>query len=69
MVVDKEEEYSRNAQVCVRLAKTTSNVEFKESWLKLAQAWMEMIPPQPSMEFEAATQAWGTGQTDSTASH
>jgi hypothetical protein len=41
----KYEEYQRNADVCVRLSQT-SNEKFRPAWLKLAQAWMGMIPPE-----------------------
>jgi hypothetical protein len=68
--MDKYDEYSRNAQVCVRMSKTTSNPDFKESWLKLAEAWMGMIPSQQSsMQFEDAAHTRGTGQKNSTSSH
>jgi hypothetical protein len=54
--MDKYQEYLRNADVCVRLSKKTSNDEFKASWLKLAQAWLEMVPTQEPvvLTFKAA---------------
>ena len=71
-VNSKYAEYVRNANVCVRLSKTTSNEEFRESWLRLAQSWMEMVPPEADCDvqtFEASAKAQGTHQTDSTVSH
>src|SRR5690348_3620503 len=49
----KYDEHRRNALVCLRLSHTTSKVAFRESWLKLAQAWMAMIPPDDSGTTEA----------------
>jgi hypothetical protein len=42
--MDKYQEYLRNAAVCVRLSQRSCNDEFKQSWLKLAQAWLDMAP-------------------------
>jgi len=69
----KYDEHRRNALVCLRLSHTTSKVAFRESWLKLAQAWMAMIPPDDSgtteAGFEDQARDIGTGQKDSVSSH
>lgn len=41
---DKYEEYQSNADACIRMSRTTANERFQASWLKLAEAWLHMIP-------------------------
>jgi hypothetical protein len=41
----KYEEYHRNADDCLQMALTVSSDSYRVSWLKLAQAWLQMIPP------------------------
>ena len=41
----KYEEYRRNADDCLQMALTVSSDRYRASWLKLAQAWLQMIPP------------------------
>ena len=40
----KFEEYHRNADDCLQMALTVSSDSYRVSWLKLAQAWLQMIP-------------------------
>ena len=40
----KYEEYHRNADDCLQMALTVSSDRYRASWLKLAQAWLQMIP-------------------------
>ena len=40
----KYEEYRRNADHCLQMALTVSSDSYRVSWLKLAQAWLQMIP-------------------------
>ena len=65
------EGYRRQADFCERMAQQATSPELKESWLRLAADWLEMIPGEPGTpeeEFEAVTLAKGTRQEDSTAS-
>lgn len=65
---DRFDEYRRNADDCRRKAENTGDRDDKMSWLKLADAWLQMLPP---------TEAQGTGlagwpkpsDEDSKASH
>ena len=40
----KYDEYHRNADDCLQMALTVSSDSYRASWLKLAQAWLQMIP-------------------------
>ena len=40
----KYDEYHRNADDCLQMALTASSDSYRVSWLKLAQAWLQMIP-------------------------
>ena len=42
---NKAEEYRRSADECRRKAEDTANIDDKMSWLKLADAWLQMLPP------------------------
>ena len=42
---DKFEEYRRQADECRRKAEDTTDPDDKTSWLKLADAWLQMLPP------------------------
>jgi hypothetical protein len=41
---DRFEEYRRNADGCRHMAENASDPEDKVSWLKLADAWLHMLP-------------------------
>ena len=41
---NKFEEYRRNADDCRRKAEDTADADDKNSWLKLADAWLQMLP-------------------------
>jgi len=40
----KYDEYHRNADHCLQMALTVPSESYRVSWLKLAQAWLQMIP-------------------------
>jgi hypothetical protein len=66
------DEYRRQANFCERMAQQATAPELKESWLRLAADWLGMIPGHPATpeeQFDAAAQAKGTHQKDSTSSH
>jgi hypothetical protein len=44
LVSVKYEEYRHNADHCLQMALTVSSDSYRVSWLKLAQAWLQMIP-------------------------
>jgi hypothetical protein len=64
---DRFEEYRRNADGCRQMAENASDPEDKTSWLKLADAWLHMLPqPQAS----SAEPGWPKpAEQDSHASH
>ncbi|HEV7877030.1 DUF6894 family protein [Bradyrhizobium sp.] len=62
------EEYRRNADQCRGKAENTAEREDKISWLKLADAWLQMLPPTHSPSGDLA--GWPRlSDTDSKASH
>jgi hypothetical protein len=46
-VIDKSDEYRRNAEYCQRMANWTHNEAEKRAWLSLAQSWVNMIRQSP----------------------
>ena len=65
---DRFEEYRRNADQCRGKAENASDPEDKTSWLKLADAWLQMLPSTLSPSGDAA--GWPKGSDhDSKASH
>lgn len=48
------EEYRLNADECRRKAENATDVDNKESWLKLADAWLQMLPRGAATPAEAA---------------
>ena len=42
---NKFEEYRRNPDDCRRKAEDTDDTDDKTSWLKLADAWLQILPP------------------------
>jgi hypothetical protein len=75
VVSSKYEEYCRNAMVCESMSHSTSSESIKDSWLKLAESWLQMIPQDSSFDeapyksFDLAAQRTGTGQENSKSSH
>ena len=62
---DRFEEYRRNADGCRHMAEHASDPEDKVSWLKLADAWLHMLPPP-----QAEQPGWPTpSEEHSKASH
>jgi len=72
VVDEKSEEYRRNAMVCESMSRTTSSERIRASWLKLAESWLRMIPPDSPFAddaFDATIRSRGLRQTDSKRSH
>jgi hypothetical protein len=71
--VTKHDEYLHYAEACLREAKNAGSDAPRESWLRLAQQWLEMIPPDKAQElraaFEKIAREKGTGQDQSDRSH
>jgi hypothetical protein len=65
---DRSEEYRRSADGCRAMAEEASDPEDKISWLKLADAWLHMLPQQASAS--AKMPGWPkASDEDSKASH
>ena len=65
---DRLEEYRRSADECRAKAESTADPDDKKSWLKLADAWLQMLPPTNSPGGEVA--GWPkASDEDSQASH
>ena len=65
---NKFEEYRRNADDCRRKAEDTDDADDKMSWLNLADAWLQMLPPMHSAGTDLA--GWPKqSDADSKASH
>ncbi len=66
--MNKLEEYRRNADDCRAKAENTTNVDDKQSWLRLADAWLQMLPATHSAGADIA--GWPKpAESDSKASH
>jgi hypothetical protein len=59
------EEYHRAADHCLQMALNAATDAYRASWLKLAQAWLQMIPPDQiriaEWSLDAVVQAKGSG--------
>jgi hypothetical protein len=65
---DRFEEYRRHADECRDKAENAGDAEDKVSWLKLADAWLQMLPSNRSPSGDVA--GWPTvSDQDSKASH
>jgi hypothetical protein len=65
---DRFEEYRRNADECRAKAQDTGDPDDKRSWLKLADAWLQMLPLTHSSSGDLA--GWPkASDEDSKASH
>jgi hypothetical protein len=62
------EEYRRNADSCRGMAEKTDDPEDKTSWLKLAEAWLHMLPPREAASAEMPGWPKAT-EEDSKAAH
>jgi hypothetical protein len=70
--MDKHDEYRKRAAEAQAMADRTRNVDDKQSWLRIAQSYLEMLPQAKQtaeQRFDAQTKARGTGQNDSESSH
>jgi hypothetical protein len=71
--VTKHDEYLHYAEACLGQAKKGASDATRESWLQIAQQWLEMIPPDKAQELRAAFEKIagekGTGQDQSDLSH
>ena len=69
----KHDEYVAYAEACLSEATRAASDHTRESWLRLARQWLEMIPPDKAKElraaFEKIAQEKGTGQDQSDQSH
>lgn len=66
------DKYRSSAQFCMDMAEKATRTADRDGWLRIAQAWLEMIPTRQRMEtdsFEAAMRNRSTGQAPSTAKH
>ena len=65
---EKLEDYRRYADECRRKAEDTTDRDDKMSWLKLADSWLQMLPPGHSASADLA--GWPkASDEDSKASH
>jgi hypothetical protein len=65
---DRLQEYRRNADECRANAENAADPDDKMSWLKLATAWLQMLPATPSSSGDLA--GWPkASDDDSKASH
>lgn len=65
---DRLTEYRQFADDCRAKAEGTDNIEDKMSWLRLANAWLLMLPPDRSQSPDLS--GWpGASNADSKASH
>ena len=65
---DQYDKYRRYAEEAQRQADKTMSARDKESWLKIAQSWLDMLPKRAySAEdaFNKTVRDVGTGQEDS----
>jgi hypothetical protein len=70
--MDKHNEYRKRAAEAQAMADQTRNDDDKQSWLRIAQSYLEMLPKAKQtaeQRFDAQTKARGTGQNDSESSH
>ncbi len=69
----KYDEYHRNADDCLQMALTVMSDSYRVSWLKLAQAWLQMIPPDQLKSaketYEAIVRLRTTHGKDTKSSH
>jgi hypothetical protein len=72
-VSGKYDEYHRNADDCLQMALTASSDIYRVSWLKLAQAWLQMIPADhlkiAKQTYESIVRLKATHGKDSKSSH
>jgi hypothetical protein len=45
--MNADEEYRRQAADCRRMAENAISADDKQAWLRLADAWLQMLPKQP----------------------
>lgn len=65
---DRLEEYRRSADDCRHKAETATDTDDKISWLRLADAWLHMLPPGLAASADVA--GWPrASEEDSKASH
>ena len=68
-----EAEYQERAEHCRKMAAAATTDELKASWLFTAEMWLQMATAKqrrsPEAQFHTITDAQGTGQKSSDASH
>jgi hypothetical protein len=67
----KEEEYRRLAGDALRLADDANNERDRATWLRLARAWLDLLPKKSTAQtaFDDELRDRGTGQEPSESSH
>jgi hypothetical protein len=72
-VSTKYDYFHRNADDCLQMALVASSDAYRVSWLKVAQAWLEMIPADQieiaTQTFDAAVRREATHGKDFDSSH
>jgi hypothetical protein len=69
--MNKYEDYLKRAQEAQMLADRAKNPTDKAAWLRIAQAWLGMLPQakqSAEQRFDAQTKARSTAQNDSVSS-
>lgn len=72
LVMDRDEELRKEAADAQAMADRAISPRDRESWLRIAQGWLALIPgPKrtPQERFDAQVREEGTRQTDSKESH
>jgi hypothetical protein len=71
-IVNKYDEYRRNADEAQRWADRAINDLDRAAWLRIAQGWLQLVGSHPKTaeeSFDDTAKARGTGQDDSESSH
>ena len=69
--MDRSEEYRKLAADAFRLAEDARTDRDRAAWLRLARAWLSLLPRRSEKEtaFDKQVQKIGTGQDPSQSSH
>ena len=68
----KYEQYQRAADHCLQMALNASDDNYRASWLRLAQGWLRMIPPDQikiAERIDIVTRAKGKQAKDTCSTH
>ena len=64
LVSDQDEKYRRYAAEAQLQADKAISAQDKESWLKIARSWLEMLPKRLRDQFNDKVRDLGTGQEE-----